>query len=71
MNCMLEEAATNKNGNLLALQQTAEMADGDRSALVHIHPRLRQSSGLDKHVSTQENKRRDTTLRSKTLIRKR
>ena len=49
---MLEEAATNKNGNLLALQQIAEVADGGRSAQEHIHPHLCQSSGLDEHVPT-------------------
>ena len=40
MTFMLEEATANKNGNLLALQQIAEVADGGHSALEHIHPRF-------------------------------
>ena len=52
MTFMLEEATANKNGNLLALQQIAEVADGGRSAQEHIHPHLCQSSGLDEHVPT-------------------
>ena len=69
MNRLLEEAATNQNDNLLPLQQVMEVNDGGRSALPDIHPRLRRSSGLDEHVPTPKNKRRATTLWSKTSIR--
>ena len=62
MNKLLEEAATNHNDNLLPLQQIVEVLDGGRSALQHIHPRLRRSSGLDEHVPTP--KKRKTSQHS-------